>query len=693
MKLPDSSFKTGVQSLGRENSRFATSAIASRADAVQKLMKIPADQIAEAQKEYKKNESRLGHHKAKMYMVTEENNFAAKTAGKLSMPGDQVPDYITDVTRSVDVTDPDGTVTKQISQVPMYEFRAEMFKNDMSNGLKKASMFIKDPVERATWVESMELDIEEAYGKLVGQSLAEQQKYIAIKAKTDQERLEKDGDYDSAVGIVNGRADLTAEEKEAERTRLYRGKELHSISDIVADEKATIYEVQSELDRLGKPRKERNSILTQSQTLSAMSALRTKLNRLKTKRNANKTALEKRAKEEVQNYAKYIYNADQIDLKFGDALETKLEAYNLTDLLSEFRYLKANAQMFSEIRTTGHGARRLFDGWQKDAKKMGDLKFLELLHTKVKPVLEDHEYNLTKYPRSYLTKTGVLDRRPLDYSNAQKFAVSINDRFMDDGKIEFMTGKPSPGPLDQKTELNEFKQFYDKADKETQKRFNSAIVSLGTEKATRFYNQLHDAGLSASAYNVGVAMLRGRSDVADQILEGAALMKRPEIRQLVLGDNRGAIYNRFITEAEGFFGPLQKESLHQYASDALNMYMLRAHDEGVAGVSGKLITSITDDIIGERVKFKNSIVSVPPGVPKKTYVDFLKNFTVDDVSKMGDLAGFSPGQLMNQIKNGHLQMIQYGVGQCIVYDGDRNEIVRNLDNSKFIFKFINQGMF
>lgn len=69
MKLPDSSYKTGVQSLGRENSRYAAGASIAKGEAMSKLLSIPAGVIKKAQAEYEAEENRQGRHKADMHLV------------------------------------------------------------------------------------------------------------------------------------------------------------------------------------------------------------------------------------------------------------------------------------------------------------------------------------------------------------------------------------------------------------------------------------------------------------------------------------------------------------------------------------------------------------------------------------------------------------------------------------------------
>ena len=691
MKLPDSSYKTGVQSLGREDSRYARGAALAKGDAMSKLLDIPLGMVKEAQKTYKEEENRQGRRKANLHMISLENAYTKQTAGKLDVPGSEVPEWVDPrIPREIEVTGEDGTSVMQEARVPLYHFKADLFRRNMLEGIEKAASYIPDAKIRAEYIDEQVEKITKAYGKLVGQSQIEQRDYGALTATKDQERMEADGRFDDAIDIVDERVDWTEEEKELERTKIYQKKELYNISDVLAA--GSVWQIEDEIRRLEQKREARDSVLTQNQALSALSALYGKLSKKKRSQQAETKILQDYLTDQAKGYMDYLYNADDVDLNQGYELKNELIDAGMKDKLVDVQYAEMNAHMFSEIRTTDpNGGRILWDGWVNDAMRMKDKRMLGFLHTKVLPVLEKHEHDFRINPRKTMVRAGILPNIPLDYSNPEHMAEALSKRLDQDGQIEFMSGKPSPGAWGTQEEIREFRRFWDTADQGTQKNMAAAFVSLGREKASKLFNQLHDAGISSSAYNVGVAMLGGRPDLASDLLDGEALLKEKGEYGRIFGQNARAIDAKFRTQVEGFFGPLQQEALNRFVKDGMKIYAMR-NQTGI-GIDTGTINDITDDLLGKRVKFKGQVIGLPPGVPEKTYKHFLKNFTMDDVAEMGDPDGFSPGQLMNQVKSGVLRIVSYGVGQNVLYDPRKDKVVHNKNGTKFLFKFVDRSMF
>ena len=684
MKLPDSGYKTGVQSLGREDSRYAARAHLARGAAVAKLIDIPVNQIEEAQKKFKAENDAQNLHSANMYMVDAQTTFDEKVAGKMEMPSTDVPEYIDVPVRMKSVRNEDGGFSKIPVQVPLYKFRHEMWHHDIGDSLQKASLLIEDPELRADWLRKQSLKLEQGYGKMLVESLEEQTQYGRLKAEAAQDRFVKQGQYGAAISVVDNRTDLTEEEKELERTKLYQGQELHQIGDVLTA--GSPEEIQSEITRLEIPHDERDSVLTQDQALTALSALYARYSRLTNKNNAALKTEQNYWKGHAKGYMDYLTRGKGIDLNNGARLKSQLTRLGLTEELEDIRYAEINANMFNEIRRTNReGAQAQFDVWMEAAERSGDYRMQGFLQTRVKPVLEDHLDGLYKDPRQNLTENGVIDHYELDYSNPIRFVDALSKRWDQEETIEFVSGEHSKGMLTREEAIN-FGSFYNTADKATQKKFASAIATMGREKAINFFNQMYDAGVPASAYGVGVAMLRGRPDVADDILEGGALLKQKGLSQQIFGEHRRAVSARLRTAVGDFFSADQTEALGQFLRNAEQMYAARALREGEAGISGKLIDEVVDDLVGERFKWHGQTLNVPPGVSEKSFKSYLKTFGLEDLERMGEVQGYSVGQFMSQVKRGVLKLVPYGVNQYAVLDPRVDQYVWGKDGKKFLFK-------
>lgn len=675
MKLPGIEYKTGVQSLGREDVYDPL----RKSNAIVYALNLSKEAAQNIYAIYNARRTQIETEQSSLNVQKRDGQLVSDLANKLYYSSEEVPDDV-EVRKTEIVVDEYGNKQEvPRKRIPAYEVAPEIYKKIMTSVIEAEAENITHNHSRREWLTEQKDFLQRKYAD---------QQLVSIEAQKTQIKTRQRLNFDEALEarkytLANELANTfigTDEERQALRNEVIITKEMDRYRANMSED--SIEGMMADLEFLQKPSYE--GFLNEDLRLQFVDAIKRHLSTVMDRQSAADKVADALLKDEVRRTITELDAGGVIDPAYITDLKDKMrEGHRVED--PTFNVLTRSLQYSSSANPDVKKFTRLpasrrteilnqYDKVQKDTWGANHFRNLQAAHA------QQVELERTDAMTAGL-KTGIVDSKEfkaLDYENIGESLASripLAERVY--AQLGAFTGFLTEG------EAQELSNRIEEMDTDAQLTLMANIYDGLGDQAYHVYQQLKfgtDAQLFATA---GEAYSENDYPAARRILKGQKLLATPEGR-LYLKDQETDLLLE-IREQLGVAYENNPTRLSSAIAAARASYAWRAYQNKTEVMDKDLAEQAIHDATGGLVEWAGRSIELPHrDMSKDQFISWIDSLHYSAVQYMDTLALYTPKQVLDGVKDQKFQLSNAGKGVYFVTD-DLGRAVRNQDGNLFTF--------
>lgn len=674
MKLPTIQYKSGVQSLGREDVYGPL----KQAFAISEAININTGALQKAYALYDERRTLIETEERSLNVQKRITRLQKDLANKRYFSAEEVPDEI-EVRRTELVVDEHGVVSEvPRKQIPAYEVSPSIYRQVVSNIIEAEAEGITNKNARREWLNAQKETLNKSYAQLSLDSIAAQQDQIHTRQRLNIEEAWESGNFTLARELISGLL-ASEEEKQELRNQTDIRQELDRYrEDMATDDLEALY---SDLEFLQA--EDYKGHLSQETRLQFVNAIKGHISTLSDQGAAaakvERALLLNKVERTIDNLNRGINISPSFIVDLGRKLSVYADDPTAAVKLERLNYAsKAAPDVRKFMRQPAHVRQRVLNQYDKAQKD---------------DIAADHFYNLQQAHERQLAlerndaisaalHTGAIsskDFKPLDYN---KLGESLQARIPVAEQSFQQTGRFT-GFLTE-AEAFELAGRIEQMDLNQQVQLMAQIEEGLGDQAPYLYEQLKLKQASPVFAAAGQAAVEGDRVAADTILRGHRFLATKEgsnAIQPIQTDMREHLAEQLQGAYEN--DPQRYDSVGAAfrAAYAWLAYQERDYtwNDNIADKALRMATGGLVEFAGRRIELPDRTMS---GQHFKSWIRGLHHSAI---GLMGEPHGWTRKQLLDRIKDEDIELRNVGHGAyLVIQDG---QPVRQKTGDMFIFYY------